>query len=104
MRAMAAAEKLLDDSSRSAITEATLVTPGVVRIRDYRIVEKLGEGGMGTVYKAIHERLERMVAIKVLTPDRLRDPKGVSRFQREMKAVGKLQSRGVSTRIKIARP
>jgi len=90
-RAMAAAEKLLDDSSRSAITEATLVKPGVIRIRDYRIVEKLGEGGMGAVYKAIHERLERIVAIKVLTPDRLRDPKGVSRFQREMKAVGKLQ-------------
>lgn len=89
-RAMAAAEKLLDESP-SAATEATLIVPSVARIRDYRIVEKLGQGGMGTVYKAIHERLDRIVAIKVLTPDRLRDPQGVSRFQREMKAVGKLQ-------------
>lgn len=90
-RAMAAAEVLLADSSPSAMTAATLVTPGVLRIRDYRIVEKLGQGGMGAVYKAIHERLERMVAIKVLTPDRLRDSQAVLRFQREMKAVGKLQ-------------
>jgi serine/threonine protein kinase len=90
-RAMAAAEKLLDDSPPSAVTEAVLIPPGVLRIRDYQIVEKLGEGGMGTVYKAIHERLERTVAIKVLAADRLRDPQGVSRFEREMKAVGKLQ-------------
>ncbi|MBI3863275.1 MAG: SUMF1/EgtB/PvdO family nonheme iron enzyme [Planctomycetia bacterium] len=89
-RAMAAAEKLLDDSS-SAVAETNLNLPAIVRIRDYRILEKRGEGGMGAVYKAIHERLERTVAIKVLTPDRLRDSQGVSRFQREMKAVGKLQ-------------
>ncbi len=56
----------------------------------YRLLEKLGEGGMGVVYKAIHLRLEKQVAIKIVAPERTANPEAVARFEREMKAVGRL--------------
>jgi WD40 repeat protein/serine/threonine protein kinase len=56
----------------------------------YKLLAKLGEGGMGTVYKALHTRLEKIVAVKVLPADRLLDEGAIARFDREMKAVGKL--------------
>jgi len=63
---------------------------GGERIRDYELIERLGAGGMGTVYKAIHCRLGRIVALKTLPNRRLRDADAVSRFHREMKAIGRL--------------
>jgi len=60
------------------------------RIRDYQLIERLGAGGMGTVYKAVHCRLDRIVALKTLPNRRLRDAAAVSRFHREMKAIGRL--------------
>ncbi len=59
-------------------------------LRDYELLEKVGEGGMGAVYRARHARLDKTVAVKVLPADRLRNPAAVARFQREMRAVGKL--------------
>lgn len=59
-------------------------------IRDYELLEQLGQGGMGTVYKAVHARLQRTVAIKLLPSRRLRDPDAVGRFEREMRAIGRL--------------
>jgi len=56
---------------------------------EYELVEKLGAGGMGTVYKAWHTELERMVALKVLSEDQMQDQRAVARFRREMKAVGR---------------
>jgi len=56
----------------------------------YRIVEKIGEGGMGEVYKAHDERLDRDVAIKVLPAELVADPDRLTRFEREAKAVAKL--------------
>lgn len=60
------------------------------RLRDYRLVEQVGAGGMGAVYRAVHERLDRPVAVKVLPIERNRQPQAVARFHREMKAVGNL--------------
>ncbi len=52
-------------------------------IPGYEILELLGEGGMGQIYKARHLRLDRMVALKVIHPDRLGHPDAVQRFHRE---------------------
>lgn len=62
-----------------------------LKIRDYRILEKIGAGGMGTVYLALHMWLEKKVALKILKTDRVRNPQAIARFDREMKAVGKLE-------------
>jgi serine/threonine protein kinase len=51
----------------------------------------LGKGGMGTVYRALHKRLEKLVALKILSPDRLHDQHAIVRFEREMKAIGKVR-------------
>jgi serine/threonine-protein kinase len=56
----------------------------------YRITAKLGEGGMGVVYRAHDERLDRDVAIKVLHEDVAQDVDRLARFEREAKAVAKL--------------
>jgi serine/threonine-protein kinase len=56
----------------------------------YRIVEKIGAGGMGEVYRAHDERLDRDVAIKVLHRDVAEDADRLARFEREAKAVAKL--------------
>ncbi len=60
------------------------------KLGPYRLLEKLGEGGMGAVYKAVHEHLDKVVAVKVLPQHFTQQPDSIARFKREMKAVGKL--------------
>ena len=57
---------------------------------EYQVLEELGHGGMGRVYKALHTKLDRVVAIKVLPRGRVEDPQAIARFEREMRAVGQL--------------
>ena len=57
----------------------------------YRVVEKVGEGGMGAVYKAVDTHLDRAVAIKVLPPDKVADPERRQRFVQEAKAASALR-------------
>jgi len=61
-----------------------------MQLGQYRLLEKLGQGGMGAVYKALHLRLEKVVALKVLTAGKTPPADDVARFEREMRAVGKL--------------
>lgn len=61
------------------------------RLGEYRLLEKLGEGGMGAVYKAEHTKLKRMVAVKILPADRMAHGNAVACFEREMAAIGRLK-------------
>ncbi|MBS0204670.1 MAG: SUMF1/EgtB/PvdO family nonheme iron enzyme [Planctomycetes bacterium] len=57
---------------------------------NYIILEKLGQGGMGMVLKAMHKRMERVVALKVMAPAAMKSPDAVKRFHREVQAAAKL--------------
>jgi serine/threonine protein kinase len=66
-------------------------------IASYRILEKLGQGGMGVVYKAVDTGLDRMVAMKVLNPDLSRNPELVERFRAEARAQANLNHTNLAT-------
>jgi len=77
-------------ATKQRIESPNLQNEELGEIGPYRLLVKLGAGGMGTVYKALHTKLKRVVAIKVLPTDRIMDTQAVSRFEREMEAVGQL--------------
>jgi serine/threonine-protein kinase len=63
----------------------------------YRIVEKIGEGGMGTVYRAVDLVLEREVALKAIRPELAREPEIVERFRAEARALARVSHPAIAT-------
>jgi serine/threonine protein kinase len=76
------------DPAGPAASPATPAPPPQLGV--YQLQGRLGQGGMGTVWKAWHTRLKRTVALKTLRADCLGNAPALARFQREMEAVGKL--------------
>jgi serine/threonine protein kinase len=77
-------------SHTEALTQDATDPPGLERLGPYELLEKLGTGGMGVVYKARHRELAKVVALKVLPAERMNEMT-IARFKNEMRAVGKLE-------------
>ncbi|MCA9069766.1 MAG: protein kinase, partial [Planctomycetaceae bacterium] len=82
------------DRLQSQIDDATASRQHSAGIPDqigpYRIQKRIAQGGMGTVYQAVHQSMDRKVAIKVLRSEYTHDPHWTERFEREVKATAKL--------------
>src|SRR6266851_3352919 len=81
-------------SAKSPLLDQTVAAleqlrPGQM-LGQYQIVEHLGSGGMGQVFKAIHSAMQRTVALKVIAPELTQDAQTLARFQREMRSAGRL--------------
>ena len=61
-----------------------------VQIGDYKILDRVGAGGMGQVFLAEHTRMQRVVALKMLPIDRMQDPRAIERFYEEIRAASRL--------------
>ncbi|HZB47060.1 MAG TPA: serine/threonine-protein kinase, partial [Pyrinomonadaceae bacterium] len=97
-RQFAAETTVCPDDGAALMADSTTATempvdPLAGRVLDdkYRLDERLGEGGMGTVYRATHLLIERPVAVKVLNPKLVTDEAARERFRREARAAGRLQ-------------
>ncbi|HSC21365.1 MAG TPA: serine/threonine-protein kinase, partial [Solirubrobacterales bacterium] len=66
-------------------------------VGSYEIVERIGEGGMGTVYRALDPMLEREVAVKAIRPELLRDPLVAQRFRAEAKLLARVNHPAIAT-------
>jgi serine/threonine protein kinase/tetratricopeptide (TPR) repeat protein len=81
------------DSDRPGEQPAT----GLPRVNGFEILEPLGRGGMGQVFMARQTHLDRLVALKIIRPDRLINPDNVRRFQREARATARLAHPNIVT-------
>lgn len=90
--ATSSVKTFVDDASAfgAAASISEPETPGLKQLRQYQLVAKLGEGGMGEIYKAVHIELQKFVALKLLTTDRASNERGLESFHREMRAAGRL--------------
>ncbi|MBC8876925.1 MAG: protein kinase [Planctomycetes bacterium] len=74
---------------RDGLASGEAVDQGVpLQLGEYELLEELGKGGMGVVYRARQAKLKKIVALKVLTRGRIADEEAVARFEREMEALG----------------
>jgi serine/threonine protein kinase len=76
--------------TRFQITQVAQGRTRDLRIGPYLLLDRLGEGGMGAVFKAQHQHMGRVVALKVIRKDRLSNPKAVQRFFQEARAAARL--------------
>jgi serine/threonine protein kinase len=86
----------LSSESRSA-QENSGSSDMVGPLGSYELLELIGHGGMGAVYRGRHRRLDRMVAIKLLPSRFVSDPEAIARFRREMRTVGRLDHPAIIT-------
>ena len=95
-----ALSELLIQSGKLTSFQAHVISSGEahpLQIGDYQILETIGSGGMGTVYKAIHQRMKRIVALKVIRSDLNHVPDRLKRFEREVQTAARLSHPNVVT-------
>lgn len=93
------AKKLVQRKKLTAF-QATAIfrgRPHGLVLGDYTLLERIGVGGMGQVFKARHHRMDRVVALKVLPAKTMNSPDAIQRFQREVKAAAKLSHPNIVT-------
>lgn len=90
-RLLAQVKALVEAPSRDVELPTRATGDGLGQIGPYRLLEVLGGGGMGKVYRALHQPLEMLVALKVVRRELAQHPNVLARFQREIKALGKLR-------------
>lgn len=100
-------QSLLDQQADSFLESAPVsaiktLSPGA-KLGNFEIVELIGRGGMGEVYRARDSRLKRDVAIKVLPAGLARDPGRIARFEREARAAGALNHPNIVAVYEIGR-
>ena len=97
-------QRLFDDGVRFCPVDGTLVTAGVddrnlgqVLLNQFEVRDVCGRGAMGTVYRAYQRTMDRVVAVKILRRELLKEPEVVRRFLREARAAAKLQHPNIVT-------
>src|SRR5687768_10393577 len=70
--------------------ESAAIPPDLVGHPRYLVLERVGTGAMGEVYKAVHLRMDRVVALKVIHPRLVGDPAAAARFRQEVRAAARL--------------
>ena len=96
----------LDDKAQPSVTK-TLESPveipqGTMFADQYEVLEKLGRGGMGEVYRALDKNLGRQVAIKVLPEEFSKDKERMARFEREAKLLAALNHPNIASIIHVS--
>jgi serine/threonine protein kinase len=92
--------KLLVDDKKLTRFQAQIALSGkakALRFGDYIVLDRIGAGGMGHVYRARHRRMDRIVALKVISSAALKSADSVERFKREVKAAAKLMHANIVT-------
>jgi len=92
---LVSAEDIAASPTKSRVTARGELTTGSVFAGRYKIVEELGAGGMGKVYKVIDKQLNEEVALKLIRPEIASDKKTVKRFRNELKLSRKISHRNV---------
>ena len=112
-RDLRAARERLSDSQRGRVAARLLVEQGLLTkfqaellligrtqgffLGPYKILDQLGQGGMGRVYKALHQTMNRVVALKVLMPQVTKTPRAQKLFLREVQAAAQLNHPNIVT-------
>ncbi len=96
---MVEAKVLTKGQAARLLKEATAETPGKLAIPGYQVIEKLGKGSMGVVYKAKQTSVDRIVAVKILLDSLAQNKEFIKRFDREAKIAAKLSHNNIVNAI-----